>query len=230
MRLAQRGQLLERHHLRVGEAAQALHVEHDDLPQAGRALAHGQDLVELLLVLHEQVLGVAVVDQILDLRRRIGRIDAGRDARRAQHAEIAEQPFLVVVGEDGGALARLQPERDEPRADRLGRLAVLAPGVGLPDAAVLLAHGDLVAARGDPMPEQRHRAAVGRRPDRASSTCGLPGPLLDDGIRCWSRSSLTLRGFDSALTANAWCASSASCRAPPFPSRPDRTRARPRSR
>ena len=45
------------------EPAQALHVEHDDLAQARRALAHGQDLVELLLVLHEQVLGIAVVDR-----------------------------------------------------------------------------------------------------------------------------------------------------------------------
>ena len=109
------------------KVAQALHVEHDDLPQARRALAHGQDLVELLLVLHEQVLGVAVVDEILDLRRRVGRIDAGGDAGRAQHAKIAEQPLLVVVGQDGGALARLQPERDQARADGLGRLAVLRP-------------------------------------------------------------------------------------------------------
>ena len=60
---AERAQLLERHHLRVAEAAQALHVEHDDLAQPRRALAHGQDLVELLLVLHEQDLGVAVVDR-----------------------------------------------------------------------------------------------------------------------------------------------------------------------
>ena len=51
-----------------------------------RALAHGQDLVELLLVLHEQELGVAVVDEIFDLRRRVGRIDAGGDAAGAQDA------------------------------------------------------------------------------------------------------------------------------------------------
>ena len=84
MRAAQSAQLRERYHLRVGEAAQTLHVEHDDLAQARRALARSQDLVELLLVLHEQIFGIAVVDQVLDLRRQIGRIDAGRHARRAQ--------------------------------------------------------------------------------------------------------------------------------------------------
>ncbi len=208
-------QLLERDHLGVGEAAQALHVEHDDLSQARRALAHGQDLVELLLVLHEQIFGVAVVDQVLDLRRRIGRVDAGRDPRRAQHAEVAEQPFLVVVGQDGGALSRLQPERDQPRADRLGRVAVLAPGVGLPDAAVLLAHGHLVAARADAMPEQGgHRLEA----------------IELDGLRDLNVHVRALRALTPMLNANAWCASSASCRAPPFPSPRDRTRARPRSR
>src|SRR5882724_1863414 len=58
-------------------------------------------LVELLLVLHEKVFGVAVVDEVLDLRGRVRGIDAGGDAPRAQHAEIAEQPLLVIVGEDG---------------------------------------------------------------------------------------------------------------------------------
>ena len=86
-------------------------------------------------------------------------------------AEIAEQPLLVVVGQDGGVLARLQPERDQARADRLGRLAVLAPGVGLPDAAVLLAQGDLVGLRRHAMPEQpRHRSVAVDR-NRLSFQC-----------------------------------------------------------
>ena len=41
--------------------------------------------------------------------------------RGAQHAEIAEQPLLVVVGQDRCALSRLEPERDQPHADSLGR-------------------------------------------------------------------------------------------------------------
>jgi hypothetical protein len=161
------GELIERHHLAVGEGAQALHVEDDDLPQARRALAHGQDLVELLLVLHEQVLGVAVVDEILELRRRIRGIDTGGDPGGAQHAQIAEQPLLVVLRQDGGALSRLQPERDEARADDLRRLAVLPPRVSLPDAAVLLAHGDLVGLGGHPMPEQGPAPWCGRRAQSA---------------------------------------------------------------
>ncbi len=166
--LAERAELAERHDLRVLELAQAFHVEHDDLLQVRRALAHGQDLVELLLVLDEQELGLAVVDQIFDLRRRVGRIDAGGNAGGAQHGEVAEQPFLVVVGQDGDAIARLQPERNQPHADGAGVGAVLAPGIGLPDAAILLAHGDLVGARLDAMPEQGRHCAVAIDGDRLS--------------------------------------------------------------
>jgi hypothetical protein len=141
--LAQSRKLLERHDLRVLEVAQPVHVEHDNPLQARRALANAEDLVELLLVLHEQELGGAVVDEVLHLGGRIRRIDAGRDACRAQYGEVAEQPLLVVVGEDRRAVAGLQPERDQAHADRLGARAVLLPSIGLPDTAVLLAHRHL---------------------------------------------------------------------------------------
>ena len=114
---AERDELVERHHLRVGEAAQALHVEHDDLSQARRALAHGQDLVELLLVLHEQVLGVAVVDEVLDLRRRVGRdrCRSRRPRRTARRGRRTATPCCCRTGwrraRRAAAPARSAPSR-----------------------------------------------------------------------------------------------------------------------
>ena len=205
-------ELGERHHLRVFELAQALHVEHDDLLQVRRALAHGQDLVELLLVLHEQELGLAVVDEILDLGGRVGRIDAGGDAGRAQHAEVAEQPLLVVVGEDGHRVAGLEPERHQPHAD---------------------------GARIVPVARASCRPSRCRGPFRAWPSCRAASPTRcqnRDGTVLWPSTvmGVGLRTYPSrrsrAPTASAWCASSASCRARRFPSVPGRTRARPRSR
>ncbi len=71
----ERHEFCERHHHRVAEAAQALHVEHDNLLQARTARAARQDLVELLLVLGEDHLRAGVIDEIFHLDRGIGRID-----------------------------------------------------------------------------------------------------------------------------------------------------------
>ena len=107
-------ELAEQNHLRVCKLAQAFHVEHDDLLQMRRALAHGQDLVELLLVLHEQELGLAVVDQILDLRRRVGRVDAREMPAAHSTARSQNSPLLVVVGQDGDAISGSSPNEISP--------------------------------------------------------------------------------------------------------------------
>jgi hypothetical protein len=59
---------LERHDLVVAEAVESVHVVDEDLHQLRAAVAHLQDLVELLLVLREQEAGPAVVDDVLAWR------------------------------------------------------------------------------------------------------------------------------------------------------------------
>ena len=135
---------LERHHLIVAEVVEAVHVEHEDLHELGTAGPHLEDLIELLLVLRKEEAGAAVVDDVLDLPRRVGGVDAVGDPAARDGAEIGVEPLRAVVGHDGHHVARTQPESDQPEGDVADPFAVLAPGDGAPDAQGLLAHGHLL--------------------------------------------------------------------------------------
>ena len=91
---------LEGHHLRIVEAVQPLHVEDHDLDELGAALPHGEDLVELLLVLDEEEAGPAIVDDVLDLGGRIGRVDPVGDPADRHGTEVDVQPLGTVVGDN----------------------------------------------------------------------------------------------------------------------------------
>ena len=144
---SQRHEFGQRHHHRIAEAAQALHVEHDDPLQRRAARPAAQDLVELLLVLGEDHFGAGIVDEIFDLRRRIGRIDAGRDAAGAQDAHVGKHPFGNGVGDDRGDIARPEADRMQGVGDLFRDLQPLPPAGRLPDAELLLADRRPVAAR-----------------------------------------------------------------------------------
>ena len=153
--LAELEQRLEGHHLVVPERVQALHVVDEDLDQLRAAVAHRQDLVELLLVLREEEAGPAVVDDVLHLARRSRwcRCRWGR-AATDMHAEVGVEPLRAVVRHDRDHVARPEPERDQPQADAPRAQAVLAPGDAPPDPEVLLPHRDPVAPLPHHVPEE----------------------------------------------------------------------------
>ncbi len=64
----ERHELGQRQHHRVDKAAEALHVEHDDLLQCRAPRTARQDLVELLLVFCKDHPGRGIIDEIFDLR------------------------------------------------------------------------------------------------------------------------------------------------------------------
>ena len=144
---AERGELGERHHHRIGEAREALHVEYDDALQGRAARAAAQNLVELLFVLDEDHLGAEIVDEIFDLRRRVGRIDARRHAAGAEDAHVGMDPFGHRIRHDGGDVAGLKADRMQRVGDVPGDRQPLAPGRRLPDAELLFADRRPVAAR-----------------------------------------------------------------------------------
>src|SRR5207253_4568248 len=92
-----------------------------------------EDLVELLLVFGEEEARAAVVDDVLHLRRRIGRVDAVGDRADRQGTQVGVEPLRTVLGGDGDDVLRPEAEGDEPQADVPGLLAVLAPADGAPD-------------------------------------------------------------------------------------------------
>jgi hypothetical protein len=151
---AQLEQRREVQHLRIAEAVQALQVVHDDLDELPTAGADLQDLVELLLVLGEEEAGAAVVDDVLDLARRVGRVDPVGDPAHREGAEIGVEPLGTVVGDDRHHVAGAETEGDETEAGVARALAVLAPADRAPDPQVLLAHGDPVAALAHHVPEE----------------------------------------------------------------------------
>ena len=84
----------------VGEAddiglfqiAQAFHVKHDNLAQAGQLAAHFKGLVELLVVFHKQDTGGRVCTEVMYLRGCIGGIDAVGYATATEYGQVGEHP------------------------------------------------------------------------------------------------------------------------------------------
>ena len=172
----------QRHHHRIDEAGEAFHVEHDDLLQGRAARAAGQDLVELLLVLGEDHLGRGIVDEIFDLDRRIGRIDAGRNAAGAEDAHVGIDPFRHRVGDDRGDVAGPEADGVQAVGDVLGDLQPLPPAGRLPDAELLFADRGPVAARLHGRAENSSRSC--RRPSALPVwPCSLPPSLACPGRR-----------------------------------------------
>ncbi len=143
--VAQLVEFVQEHHHGVLEITQALAVEHDHFLQGGHLVAHGQVLVELLVVLHEQEGGAAVVDQVGELLGAVGGVDTVTDAAGAGDTQIAIQPLLVVLAEDGNRLAAFQAQRQQCHADGAGVFVIVEPAVALPDAQILFAVGDALA-------------------------------------------------------------------------------------
>ena len=67
---------------RVFEVVEALCVDHDDPSQPGAGGANLQRLVELLVVLDEKHAGAGIIQDVLELLRRVGRVHTNRDPAR----------------------------------------------------------------------------------------------------------------------------------------------------
>ena len=179
----ERHELGQRQHHRVAEAAQALHVEHDDLLQCRAPRTARQDLVELLLILGEDHLGRGIVDQIFDLRRGVGRIDAGRNAAGAQDAHVGIDPFRHGVGDDRGDVAGPEAGGMQAVGDVLGYLQPLAPTGRLPDAEFLFADRRPVAAGFHGLQKAPRDRVGDRQHCRSGHALFLPlSPASDAGL------------------------------------------------
>ena len=155
--VAEIAERFERHQLLLAVVPQALHVDADDRLERGQAVivGHGvEHLVGLLLIAGDDDARAAVPNDVLQLDPRIGRIDADRD--RADHlgAEIGVKPFRRILAGDGDAVAGFDSERQQAERDQPRRLVIVAPGIALPDAVLLLAQGEPVAMELGALAEQ----------------------------------------------------------------------------
>jgi hypothetical protein len=79
----------------------------------GQLVPDGEDLGELLLILHHQNISAAVGQHVLTRLRRVGGIDAGGEAAGEHAAQVREEPLRTVEADDADAVARLQAQLDE---------------------------------------------------------------------------------------------------------------------
>ena len=84
----------------------------------GQLVPDGEDLGELLLILHHENISAAVGEHVLARLRRVGGIDAGGEAAREHATQVREEPLRAVEADDADAVARLQAQLDEGLAKK----------------------------------------------------------------------------------------------------------------
>ena len=127
----------------VAVVAHPFGVVVDDLLHVGQLLPQGEELVHLLLVFGQDELGLRVVDDVLHLAGDGVLVDGhGHSAQRLGGHEGPVE-LGAVVADDGQLVAPLEAQDGQPQGQGLDVLVGVGPGVGLPDAELLLAHGGL---------------------------------------------------------------------------------------
>jgi hypothetical protein len=90
----------------------------------------GVNFFQLLLVLHDEDVGAAVLGDVLARLRRVRRVDTGGDAAGEDGAQIRQKPLRRVETEDPDAVVALEAELDERLGDDAGfwkrRLTLMA--------------------------------------------------------------------------------------------------------
>jgi hypothetical protein len=114
----------------------------DDL---GKPVDHLQDLVDLLLVLRDHHLGVAVIDDVGDLVEVGILVDAHRGRARRLRGQLGADPGRPVVAEDGHLVAASDAQLHEAQRKVAHVREVSGPARRMPDAEPLLAQGRALA-------------------------------------------------------------------------------------
>ena len=123
-------------------------IDHDHGAQVRQLVADRGDLRELLVVLADDRAGAGVGDHPQALLGRVGLVDRHDDGARGGGGQVGIGPLGAGVGEDADALARLDPEVDQPEADLLHDRGELGVGDVVPGAVALEAHGGLARVLG----------------------------------------------------------------------------------
>jgi len=133
--------LIDRAHAAVVVVAQAAPLVVDHLLKLGQALLHGEDLIDLFLVLDRGKAHLGMREhegELLSHRVGIYRHRHGAEHLRRHHRPVELGP---VGADDGDGLAALEAEAGQAGGQATHDLELLGPGPGLPDAEILLPHG-----------------------------------------------------------------------------------------
>jgi hypothetical protein len=124
--------------LRIVVAAQPLRVVPNDPLHLRELVEHVEQLVDLLLVLHDHETGVRMIDDELHLARDGILIQPHRSPTRGLSRELRVHPFGPVVAHDRDLVAAAKPERDQPQTEVANVTEVGLPAHLSPDPQLLL--------------------------------------------------------------------------------------------
>jgi hypothetical protein len=126
-------QLLPLQEADVAGLGQAAHrFDADDMLAIGAADRRGKQRAGELLRRHDHRAGAAVVQDVLVVALRIGRVGRHRDAARGHDGQVAQEPLRAVLRHQHHPLARLEANALQPRGKARDRLGRLLPAGGAP--------------------------------------------------------------------------------------------------
>ena len=158
-RLPARNQLAHRQQPRVVVFPHAARVAVDDVPQGRCALADGQQLVDLLLILGDHHRDAGEGQQIGDLVIQRIPVEAERARAQRMRRDLAHHPVRPIVADQPDHVAGADAQGPQPERDAARARLVLAPGDAAPDAELLLAQRHLAGMR-PRIPHQQLRQGI----------------------------------------------------------------------
>ncbi len=159
-RRAQRLQIRQKHEARVVVLPHAARIAVDDLLDRGHPVLEIEELVDLLLVLGDHDAAARVIDEIGDLALQRVAVDAEAHRADGVRGDLAADPLRAVVADQRDHVALAEAEFRQAERDVAHMRVVVGPAIGLPDAELLLAHGDVVAVGGGMAAQDGRRRRV----------------------------------------------------------------------
>jgi len=172
---AARQEFIKKLHSRIGKPAQAFTVHDHNAQQLWAVGANFQDLVELLLIFNKQQAAARVLQDVLQLTRRRGGVDAVADQAHALGAHVDVEPFGSVFGQNADHLTAFKPQRLHGQAGCPHAGKVLGPCGALPQAALLVAQGRLIGPGATALAKDFGRRIFAQIRDGGGSVHGVCG-------------------------------------------------------
>ena len=142
---AHRRQLVGFHQPRIIVFPHAARIGIDDVPEIGRAIGQGQQLVDLLLVLGEHQFGFAVAQEVGGFLVQHVAIEAKAHGADGMGCDLGRHPVRPVVADDADDVALAEAEFDHAEREIMHAALVVVPGEDAPQSQILFAQRDLAA-------------------------------------------------------------------------------------
>ena len=117
----------------------------DDVLEVGHAIGQRQQLVDLLFVLGEHQLGLAIAQEIGCFLIQHVAIEAEAHGADGMGGDFRRHPVRPVIADDADDVAAAEAEFDHAEREVVHPGLIVVPGEGLPEPKILFAQRDLAA-------------------------------------------------------------------------------------